>query len=594
MSETFYIKKTAFDDNNFDLTQREADSFIIGPGELNGPGGLAQDSDLELYGFGAIKWGEGVNQNQYRMLESNACPEKVAGDFLVGTDDPDGYVPGTGSFVPNAGSPVNGAVPKDMYDLGLGNGITEPLIGQLWYNTSQSVLYNNEPAGWTTVFHEATNNLTDHINDGTVHLRDGQNTFLDGLILGGSPLSLQSHDVNQLIGITDVDGTVQDQINLMVDTRGDTMTGNLILNSLVDLQLEGGVHRITNNDGGGDFNVRIGHEFSGSEIYTGTNQGAIHLLGAHEGELPNFSIKLGDTFTTTIGNPVAYNGTFEFGNDGNLSVSAATPSAVGDLTRKDYVDLKADINSPTFTGAPNAPTPTTNDDSTHIATTAWVKNQSIEVGSVITSGSSSSATVPAGVTRADVTIIGAGGGGASGGDGGNTNGGDGGTGGNSAFHTPSTGWITVYGGLGGRGFVGSYSAPLTNHAWYRHPRGYGWGSENVGNIGGPALGNGPATRGGDGGASPLGYAGAGSAAFGTWGGTGFLGGGGGGGPGQDNLCGEGGHSGKCLTSYVASVSAGQTLTWTIGAAGARGTFANSDRYGGKGGGGWIIIRWLTN
>ena len=144
MSETFYIKKTAFDDNNFDLTQRELDSFIIGPGELNGPAGLARDSDLELYGFGSLKWGEGVDQNQYRLMESSACPAKVDGDFLVGTDDADGFVPGTGSFV--TGSPAI-IVPKDERDLGIGNGITAPLIGQIWYNTTDNILYNNELSG---------------------------------------------------------------------------------------------------------------------------------------------------------------------------------------------------------------------------------------------------------------------------------------------------------------------------------------------------------------------------------------------------------------------------------------------------------------
>ena len=145
MSETFYIKKTAFDDNTVDLTQRELDSFIIGPGELNGPAGNARDSDLELYGFGSLKWGEGVNQNQYRMMESFACPAKEDNDFLVGTDDPVDYVAGTGSF----NTAVHPITPKDEYDLGVGNGITVPVIGQPWYNTTNKTRYTYIGSGGT-------------------------------------------------------------------------------------------------------------------------------------------------------------------------------------------------------------------------------------------------------------------------------------------------------------------------------------------------------------------------------------------------------------------------------------------------------------
>lgn len=56
----------------------------------------------------------------------------------------------------------------------------------------------------------------------------------------------------------------------------------------------------------------------------------------------------------------------------------ATPTLSGDATNKGYVDsallLKADLASPTFTGNPEAPTQTNTDNSTKIATTAFVKN----------------------------------------------------------------------------------------------------------------------------------------------------------------------------------------------------------------------------
>jgi hypothetical protein len=145
MSESFLIKKTAFDVNG-DLNERNDNSFIIGPGELNGPAGVLRDSDLRLYGFGSLKWGEGVNQNLFRILENSACAEKETGDFLVGTDDPVGFVPGTGNF--NAS--IHATAPKDENDLGLGNGITTPVVGQDWYNTTSNLKYVYKPTGWDT------------------------------------------------------------------------------------------------------------------------------------------------------------------------------------------------------------------------------------------------------------------------------------------------------------------------------------------------------------------------------------------------------------------------------------------------------------
>lgn len=54
----------------------------------------------------------------------------------------------------------------------------------------------------------------------------------------------------------------------------------------------------------------------------------------------------------------------------------ATPTASGDAATKGYVDsallFKANLASPTFTGTPAAPTPAVSDNSTKIATTAFV------------------------------------------------------------------------------------------------------------------------------------------------------------------------------------------------------------------------------
>lgn len=53
------------------------------------------------------------------------------------------------------------------------------------------------------------------------------------------------------------------------------------------------------------------------------------------------------------------------------TMSAATPGT--DYATPASVALKSDINSPTFTGTPSAPTPSTSDNSTKVATTAFTK-----------------------------------------------------------------------------------------------------------------------------------------------------------------------------------------------------------------------------
>jgi len=67
-----------------------------------------------------------------------------------------------------------------------------------------------------------------HIADMTVHLEADQNTFLDGLILGGSPGPLlTSSDVNELIGIS---GNVQTLLDTKADKTGaPATTGNFAM-----------------------------------------------------------------------------------------------------------------------------------------------------------------------------------------------------------------------------------------------------------------------------------------------------------------------------------------------------------------------------
>jgi len=159
MAETFFIKKTAFDDTSNSLGMVLVNSFVIGPGELNGPAGITRNSDLRLYGFGAAKWGEGVDQSMFRILENSACLRKVTGD----------YNPNNPS-IPYDSSTMS-VLPKDEKDLGIGNGITLPVLGQLWYDTtalSRTVFVWNGN-NWITAGQDPG---TITINAGTMSIND--------------------------------------------------------------------------------------------------------------------------------------------------------------------------------------------------------------------------------------------------------------------------------------------------------------------------------------------------------------------------------------------------------------------------------------
>lgn len=104
-------------------------SITLKPGTLNGPGGFHRDTDMRLYGMGALLWGEGAGTNILRLTESFACPDK--GEL---------------------GSPVTvTGVPQDEGDLGPGRGITYPMNGQQWFNTTAKQLYAYDST--TTTWH---------------------------------------------------------------------------------------------------------------------------------------------------------------------------------------------------------------------------------------------------------------------------------------------------------------------------------------------------------------------------------------------------------------------------------------------------------
>lgn len=106
-------------------------SLTMPPGFLNGPGSGTRDSDLRLYGMGALLWGEGVNENILRIAENFAVEEK-------------------------AGSP---GIPKDESDLAPGLGITNPLTGQTWYNKTDEQLYYYTGTKWNKTSAVFVNNV---------------------------------------------------------------------------------------------------------------------------------------------------------------------------------------------------------------------------------------------------------------------------------------------------------------------------------------------------------------------------------------------------------------------------------------------------
>lgn len=102
------------------------------------------------------------------------------------------------------------------------------------------------------------------------------------------------------------------------------------------------------------------------------------------------------------------------------TITVPTPSSGGHAVNKTYVDAAvsgipptdisglAPLSSPAFTGSPTAPTPATSDNSTKLATTAWVKAQGYGTGSGTGTGDITGITAGSGLTgggtAGDVTL----------------------------------------------------------------------------------------------------------------------------------------------------------------------------------------------
>jgi plastocyanin len=240
------------------------------------------------------------------MMESFSCPAKVTGNFLPGTDDPDTYDPVAlnGSF--NASSMDE--TPQDEYDLGIGNGITVPIIGQRWYNTTDKTLYTyveeGSPAGvWQSAM--TATGILDMAGYTIINMPD---PFDAATTLPGS--ITQPQDVVTV-------GWADDRF---VNETGDTMTGDLTVPALTVTSTNGflwenGRSRITHNDGGGNSNIRFGHEFNVNEIFTADNSGAARIRCDIDSEQADLKFAVANNTGVTNGDTVTWGTEFLVGHD---------------------------------------------------------------------------------------------------------------------------------------------------------------------------------------------------------------------------------------------------------------------------------------
>lgn len=107
--------------------------ILIQPQRKDGPGQSRQNSDLEFYGLGSLRWGEGVDRNLLKLLENFACPQK---NYIAGDSQP----PGTPDKIWPKG-PDDAAI-ANKFDPNIDNvGVTHPNDGQMWFNTTNGQTY---------------------------------------------------------------------------------------------------------------------------------------------------------------------------------------------------------------------------------------------------------------------------------------------------------------------------------------------------------------------------------------------------------------------------------------------------------------------
>jgi hypothetical protein len=165
--------------------------YILPPGASNGPGLSHSDTDLRTYGAGNQQWGEGYNENFYRLVENFACPESI----------------------------LHPGEPMDAAELGIsGAGVNSPINGQLWFNSTKNKLF----------VYDQTNTLWKGLGGVTASSVSPSNPAV-----GDTWYDLPNHQLYVwegspnnwvAVGFTEAEADAR-----FVNVAGDTMTGQLTL-----------------------------------------------------------------------------------------------------------------------------------------------------------------------------------------------------------------------------------------------------------------------------------------------------------------------------------------------------------------------------
>ncbi|PPD55717.1 MAG: hypothetical protein CTY12_00225 [Methylotenera sp.] len=348
-------------------------SFNINVGSASGPLELQQNADLTFYGYGRTGWGQEVDQNFYRLLENFAVQEV--------------------STLPKR--------PKTKVQLGGILGINKPIIGQTWFNLSDSELYicseNTTPGSeiWRHLISDefaVTKYL--QINDAS---GTGPNAFIK---LNGSNTPMTGfleliHTLPSATWHATPKGYVDDEIAALrtesdgkfVERIGDTMSGDLIVGAATNTTIGFGTIDLGNITGttstpnidfhssGGNiaYDARIIASLGNSSV---VGQGTLTLIGfiLNDGRAPTQTNELtskgyvDNTITTAINNLTTQSNnlyvkkagdtmTGSLNMNGNRITNLAYPAAATDPARVDWVQALAYM--PAGSGAANEITTST-------------------------------------------------------------------------------------------------------------------------------------------------------------------------------------------------------------------------------------------
>jgi hypothetical protein len=291
-----------------------------------------------------------------------------------------------------------------------------PIKGQLWYDTTLNNIKSYTGNTWVAVGSDIKGNISltgnlfigsngFKISDlGNVTLTNSVNSADISFYSNISGTNTRTLYINGVSGLVEVAGNATSNYGvttkIYVDSKVDTLTSNVNAN-----------------------NVSYAANFSAINanlvVRTNTDSDFLNSITA-----ANAQIDLRETISRVNSTTVALSSAISANLNTALGTITAANAAMvtANLNMKSYVDTinsttlanaqsqqsqidsKAAINSPTFTGTPSAPTPAGGDDSTKLATTAFVSDAvsaavsgiSVLPAGIISMWSGSVATIPTG------------------------------------------------------------------------------------------------------------------------------------------------------------------------------------------------------